>query len=147
MKASERLKIPRKDLRRDVFRAGGPGGQAQNKISSAVRWVHLPTGVSAESRTERSQHDNSDIAYDRLCDRLLDLVALSKGERPRGEPATFGFWRRSYRLVGNAQCVEDATLEMTLPRTADVLAGGIDPFIDASLRRDLAERASWVSAD
>lgn len=144
MKASERLKIPDKDLRRDVFRAGGPGGQAQNKISSAVRWVHLPSGVSAESRTDRSQHANSEIAYERLCERLILLVTLSRGVRPRRPPATFGTWKRSYRLAGNAQVCEDVTLELTLPRTTDVLAGGIDPFIDASLRKEWAERVLWT---
>ena len=46
------------DLKRDVFRSGGPGGQHQNKTESGVRYTHLPTGVAAESRSERSQHKN-----------------------------------------------------------------------------------------
>jgi len=145
MKASERIKIPRKDLRRDVFRAGGPGGQAQNKISSAVRWTHKPSGINAESRTDRSQHANSEIAYERLCERLLAAWLLRQGTRSRLPAATFGTWRRSYRLVGNTQVCEDVELEVTLPRSRDVLDGGIDPFIQAALIQSAKERDGWVS--
>lgn len=147
MKASDRLTIPRKDLRRQVFRAGGPGGQHQNKTDSAVRWVHVPSGVAAESRSDRSQHANSDIAYERLCEKLLALVSLKrKGSKPRPDPASFGYWMRSYRLVGKDQQVEDVDLEVTERNPRDVLAGGIDSFINARLARELSERAHWTEA-
>lgn len=150
MKASQRLRIPRKHLRRQVFRAGGPGGQHQNKTDSAVRWTHLPSGVSAESRSDRSQHANSDLAYDRLCEKLLALYLLQRKARtakPRPDPASFGFWRRSYRLVGKDQQVEDVELEVVDTNTRRVLDGGITPFIEANLRRMVAEQAGWTEED
>src|ERR1043166_7804298 len=52
------IEIKPDDLKRDVFRSGGPGGQHQNKTESGVRYTHIPTGIAAESRTERSQHKN-----------------------------------------------------------------------------------------
>ena len=52
------IEIRDDDLKRDVFRCGGPGGQHQNKTESGVRYTHLPTGIAAESRSERSQHKN-----------------------------------------------------------------------------------------
>src|SRR5206468_3298123 len=52
------IEIRPDDLKRDTFRSGGPGGQHQNKTESGVRYTHLPTGIAAESRTERSQHKN-----------------------------------------------------------------------------------------
>lgn len=144
MRASERLKIPRKDLERQVFRAGGPGGQHQNKTDSAVRWVHTPSGVAAESRSDRSQHANSDIAYERLCEKLLALVTLKrKGAKVRPAPATFANWMRSYRLVGKDQGVEDIVLEVSEGNPRTVLAGGIDAFIRARMAKDLSERALW----
>ena len=147
MRASKRLVIPRKHLRRQVFRAGGPGGQHQNKTDSAVRWTHLPSGVSAESRSDRSQHANSDIAYDRLCEKLLALYLLqrkARNSKPRPDPASFGFWRRSYRLVGRDQQVEDVELEVVDTNTRRVLDGGIGPFIEANMRRIAMERACWA---
>lgn len=137
--------VPRKDLRREVFRAGGPGGQHQNKTESAVRWVHIPTGIAAESRSDRSQHANSDIAHERLMEKLLAWWKVRQGVRPRREPATFGSWRRSYRLVGNVQLVEDVELERIEPNPRMVLDGGIDGFIGASMAKAASERANWIS--
>ena len=59
------------DLKRDVFRSGGPGGQHQNKTESGVRYTHLPTGVAAESRSERSQHKNDANALALLKAKLI----------------------------------------------------------------------------
>ena len=61
------------DLKRDVFRSGGPGGQHQNKTESGVRYTHLPTGVAAESRSERSQHKNDANALALLKAKLIRL--------------------------------------------------------------------------
>ena len=67
------------DLKRDVFRCGGPGGQHQNKTESGVRFTHLPTGIAAESRSERSQHKNGTYA-----------LALSR-------PSSFAWKKRNAR--------------------------------------------------
>src|SRR5262249_15868482 len=56
------IDIRPEDLKRDTFRSGGPGGQHQNKTESGVRYTHLPTGIAAESRSERSQHKNDAMA-------------------------------------------------------------------------------------
>lgn len=61
----------RKDFRVQCFPAGGPGGQHQNKVSSAVRITHLATGLKGESREERSQYANKQRAFRRLCDLLV----------------------------------------------------------------------------
>ncbi|ASP33466.1 peptide chain release factor H [Labrenzia sp. VG12] len=65
------LRLDPKDLRIETFRAGGPGGQHQNTTDSGVRITHMPTGVSAHSTDERSQHRNRQVALDRLRARFL----------------------------------------------------------------------------
>ncbi len=147
MATTSQFKVPRKDLKRQVFRAGGPGGQHQNKTESAVRWVHIPTGIAAESRSERSQHTNSGIALDRLMDRLAEFVTLRRGAPARKAPATFGADRRCYRLAGNGQGVHDYETEHKEPNARAVLAGKLDGLIEAQLRKELAERAAWVDED
>ena len=62
------LTLTKKDFRIDTFRSGGKGGQHQNKTNSGVRITHIKTGISAESREERSQARNKKIAFHRLCD-------------------------------------------------------------------------------
>ncbi len=66
-----RMSVERKDVQFETFRAGGPGGQHQNKTDSAVRATHLPTGLSLVSRDQRSQHRNKEVAFDRLSAKLL----------------------------------------------------------------------------
>lgn len=65
------FQVRKKDLRVDYFRAGGPGGQHQNKTSSACRITHIATGISAESREERSQAQNKKIAFRKLVELLV----------------------------------------------------------------------------
>jgi protein subunit release factor A len=63
------LTLTKKDFRVDKFRSGGKGGQHQNKVESGVRITHIESGISAESRSDRSQHRNKQIAFRRLCDK------------------------------------------------------------------------------
>lgn len=74
------VEINQSDLRIDVYRASGPGGQAVNKISSAVRITHTPSGIVATSQSGRSQHENKDIAISILRSRLLEK---KKGEEAK----------------------------------------------------------------
>ena len=67
------IEIRPDDLRRDTFRSGGPGGQHQNKTESGVRYTHIPTGIAAESRSERSQHKNDDMALKMLKAKLYKI--------------------------------------------------------------------------
>jgi len=73
--------LNRTDVRLEAFRAGGPGGQHQNKTDSAIRATHVPTGLTVVSRTQRSQHRNKDVALVRLADKLqlMNELALSQG--------------------------------------------------------------------
>ncbi len=135
-----------KDLRRDTFRSGGPGGQNQNKVESGVRYTHVPTGVSAESRSEKSQHKNGEIALESLKDKLLRLWLLKKGQSARDAyerkpDVSFGAKMRSYVLAGNAQRVEDHETGWTgNPRA--VLNGDIDDLLKARLMH--AAKEEWV---
>jgi peptide chain release factor 2 len=143
-KRKPRLLIPGRDLRRDVFRAGGPGGQHQNKTESAVRWTHLPTGIAAESRSDRSQHVNSDIALERLHEKLIRLVMIRRGmstrDTWRDKPeASFGHQGRTYRLCGQARVIDHLTGHEADPR--NVLAGKIDGLLMARLAQAAQERS------
>ena len=77
------IDIQRDDVRRDTFRSGGPGGQHQNKTESGVRLVHLPTGVVAECRTEKSQHKNEAQCWRMLRSRIFEQMQ----ERERAKRA------------------------------------------------------------
>ena len=72
------IEISDDELERQTFRSGGPGGQHQNKTESGVRYIHLPTGIAAESRTERSQHKNDANAMALLKARLYRIEELKK---------------------------------------------------------------------
>jgi len=78
------LKLDVKDVRLESFRAGGPGGQHQNKTESAVRATHRPTGLSVTAREERSQHRNKALALERLADLIAggqELAELADRQR------------------------------------------------------------------
>src|SRR5207237_3942636 len=95
------IDIRPEDLKRDTFRSGGPGGQHQNKTESGVRYTHLPTGMAAESRSERSQHKNDQMALNLLRSKLYRIEEQKRRaevERlydEKGEIA-MGFQTRNY---------------------------------------------------
>ena len=131
------------DLKRDVFRAGGPGGQHQNKTESAVRYTHIPTGVAAESRSERSQHKNDTYALATLKAKLIRLEELkreadyAKVYDEKGE-ISFGSQIRNY-VLQPYQIVKDLRTDHEVGNPRSVLDGEIDGFIDAYLRMKLAK--------
>jgi len=135
-----------KDLRRDTFRSGGPGGQNQNKVESGVRYTHIPTGISAESRSEKSQHANSENSLASLKDKLLRAYLLkkcgsAKEAWERKPDIAFGAKMRSYVLAGNAQRVEDHETGWTgNPRA--VLNGDIDDLLKTRLIQ--AAKEEWT---
>lgn len=134
------------DLVRQVFRAGGPGGQHQNKTESAVRFIHKPTGIAAESRSERSQHQNSELALQLLKAKLIRMeeakreAEYAKAYDEKGE-ISFGYQIRDY-VLQPYQLVKDKRTGYEVGNPRAVLDGGLDPFIDAFLRQKLAESAS-----
>lgn len=126
------------DLRRDTFRSGGPGGQHQNKTESGVRYTHIPTGVAAESRSERSQVKNSANALSLLKAKLYKLeeqkrtAAFEKVYDEKGEVA-WGNQIRNYVLQPYTLAKDVRTGHET-PQVHSVLDGELDPFMEAYLR-------------
>ncbi len=134
------------DLKRDVFRCGGPGGQHQNKTESGVRFTHLPTGIAAESRSERSQHKNGTYALALLKAKLIRMeeekreAEYAKKYDEKGE-VSFGNQIRSY-VLQPYQIVKDLRTDHETGNPRAVLDGEIDGFIEAYLRMKLAKGGS-----
>jgi len=132
------IEIRPEDLERQTFRSGGPGGQHQNKTESGVRFIHKPSGIAAESRTERSQHKNADNAMKLLKARLYALeeqkqtAAVEKLYDEKGEVA-WGYQIRNY-VMQPYTLVKDARTEVQTPQVQNVLDGELDEFIQAFLR-------------
>lgn len=138
------------DLIRQTFRSGGPGGQHQNKTESGVRYIHVPTGVAAESRTERSQHKNDDNAYKMLKARLYKIeemkrrAEVEKAYDDKGE-VSWGNQIRNYVMQPYTMVKDNRTDEQT-PQVNEVLDGDIDAFIQAYLRQKAAGKAMTAKA-
>jgi peptide chain release factor 2 len=130
------------DLKRDVFRSGGPGGQHQNKTESGVRYTHLPTGVAAESRSERSQHKNDANALALLKAKLIRMeeekreAEYAKKYDEKGE-ISFGSQIRDY-VLQPYQLVKDKRTGYEVGNPRAVLDGDIDGFIESYLRMKLS---------
>jgi len=135
---SPEIEIRPEDLRIDVFRAGGHGGQHVNKTESAVRIVHLPTGIVATCQNERSQHANKETAMKILKARLaryyeeqrLKQIAELRGDV--GEIA-WGNQIRSY-VFQPYTLVKDHRTNVEIGNVQAVMDGHIDPFINAYLK-------------
>ncbi|WP_121444832.1 peptide chain release factor 1 [Brockia lithotrophica] len=129
------VEIDEKDLRIDVFSAGGPGGQHVNKTMSAVRIVHLPTGITVSVQDERSQHRNREKAMKILRARLFDYYArqreaeLSETRRQAVGTGERSERIRTYNFPQNR--VTDHRIGLTLYRLEEVLDGDLDELLDA----------------
>ena len=126
-----------KDLRIDVFRASGAGGQHVNKTSSAVRITHLPTGIVAQCQQEKSQHRNKDMAMKVLKARLYQAERQKQDEKlqemhDNKEEIAWGSQIRSY-VLHPYQMVKDHRINLDIGNVNDVLDGGIDQFIEGVL--------------
>jgi peptide chain release factor 2 len=126
-----------KDLRIDVFRASGAGGQHVNKTSSAVRITHLPTGIAVQCQQEKSQHRNKDLAMKVLKARLYQVERDKQDEKMQElhdskEDIAWGSQIRSY-VLHPYQMVKDHRINLDVGNVNDVLDGGIDPFIEGVL--------------
>ena len=137
------VKIEPDDLRVDVFRSSGPGGQHMQKTSSAVRLTHLPTGLVVTSQSERSQHQNKEIALKILQARLLELALAKRAEeraRLKGEriDAGWGNQIRSY-VLHPYKMVKDHRTNYQTSDSEAVLDGEVDGFINAYLRANLGK--------
>ena len=134
---NEKIEVDDKDLKVDVFRAGGHGGQSVNTTDSAVRITHVPSGISVSIQNERSQTQNKEVAMSILKSKLLSLSLeqhvkqLSDIKGPN-QSAEWGNQIRSYVLHPYKQ-VKDLRTGFTSSDPDKVLDGNIDDFIESYL--------------
>ena len=140
----DELDIPEKDIRIDIFCAGGHGGQGVNTTYSAIRMTHLPTGLVAQCQDERSQQRNKEKCLATLKARILDL-------RRREEEAKLGADRLSLRGSGDRSerirtynfpqnRLTDHRIDLTLYSLDRIAEGEMSPVLEALKARDVTER-------
>ena len=136
--ATAQVDIDDKDLRVDVFRSSGAGGQHVNTTDSAVRITHLPTGLVVSCQNERSQHQNKERCMQMLAMKLVDLQRQQREEKLASEAGEakkveWGSQIRSYVLHPYQQ-VKDERSGLTSGNPEDILDGGVGTFMEAWLR-------------
>ncbi len=132
------IEIAEKDVREDVFRASGAGGQHVNKTSSAIRLTHIPTGMAVQCQNERSQHKNRAAAWKMLRSRLARIEEEKREAEQLAKYQSkamtgFGSQIRNYFLHPD-QRVKDARTGYQMGNFHTVLSGDIQGFLDAFLR-------------
>src|SRR5947199_4595397 len=138
---TDHIDIPDEEIRVDVYRSSGPGGQGVNTTDSAVRITHLPTGIVVTCQNERSQIQNRARAMEVLQAKLLEVRRQQDAEemdklRGTHQSASFGAGENKVRdyVLHPYQLVKDARTQLETRNTSAVLDGAIDSFIDAEIR-------------
>ncbi|HVO03354.1 MAG TPA: peptide chain release factor 1 [Candidatus Cybelea sp.] len=142
------VQIDEKDLRIDVFRSSGPGGQSVNTTDSAVRITHIPTGLVVQQQDEKSQHKNKAKALKVLRARLYDMERSRKdAERASARKSQVGSGDRSERIrtynFPQGRCT-DHRINLTLYKLDRVMEGELDEIVDALIAHDQAERLAEI---
>jgi len=145
------VKIDDKDLRIDVFRSSGPGGQSVNTTDSAVRITHLPSGLVVSQQDEKSQHKNKAKAMKILRARLYDAERQRRDEaRAADRKGQVGSGDRSERIRTYnfpQSRVTDHRINLTLYKLDEVMEGrALDEIIDALIANDEAGRLAEIAA-
>jgi peptide chain release factor 2 len=140
---NDSIEIPENEIRVDVYRSSGPGGQSVNTTDSAVRMTHIPTGIVVSMQNEKSQIQNRAAALRVLQSRLL-LVKKAEQDAQKKQmagdvKASWGDQMRSY-VLNPYQMVKDLRTEHEVGNTSSVLDGEIDDFSDAGIRWRAAQR-------
>ena len=137
IESTDHVEVPEADIRVDVFRSSGPGGQSVNTTDSAVRLTHIPTGVVVSCQNEKSQLQNKVAAMKVLQSRLLEKARQEKEAEMRelkGDGGnSWGSQMRSY-VLHPYQMVKDLRTNHEVGNTDGVFDGDIDGFIDAGIR-------------
>jgi len=138
VEATDHVEVDEKDLRVDVYRSSGPGGQGVNTTDSAVRITHLPTGIVVSCQNERSQIQNRASAMLVLAAKLLERRRREESEemdKLRGgrQDIAFGSQIRNY-VLHPYQMVKDLRTNVETGNTGAVLDGDLDEFVEAEIR-------------
>lgn len=136
VESSDHVEIEESDLRVDVYRASGPGGQGVNTTDSAVRITHLPTGIVVSCQNERSQIQNKASAMNVLQAKLLERQRQeerAKMDALKDSGSSWGNQMRSY-VLHPYQMVKDLRTEFEVGNPQSVLDGEIDGFLEAGIR-------------
>jgi len=145
------IEIPEKEVRIDVYRSSGAGGQHVNKTESAVRITHLPTGIAVACQTERSQHQNRAICWDMLRSKLYEIELEKKQAETGafiGEKSDIGWGHqiRSY-VLQPYQLVKDLRTGVESRDPEEVLDGNREPFMAAALAQAIGGKRKEAMAD
>jgi peptide chain release factor 2 len=134
------IEINPADLRIDVYRASGAGGQHVNRTESAVRITHLPTGIVVQCQNDRSQHRNRATAMQQLKAKLYELKMREKRalqQQLEESKADIGWGNQIRSYVLDQSRIKDLRTGVEVGNTQAVLDGDLDPFIEASLKSGL----------
>ena len=128
------------DIRVDVYRASGAGGQHVNTTDSAVRMTHMPTGIVVQCQNDRSQHKNRDHAMKQLRARLYEhemLKQMEEHQKLEDSKSDIGWGSQIRSYVLDQSRIKDLRTGVEVGNTQAVLDGDLDPFVEASLKQGL----------
>ena len=134
------IEINPADLRIDVYRASGAGGQHVNRTESAVRITHLPSGIVTQCQTDRSQHKNKDTAMKQLKAKLYEMEMQKRNAEAQAledSKSDIGWGSQIRSYVLDQSRIKDLRTGVEVGNTQAVLDGDLDGFIEASLKQGL----------